>query len=328
MTNQSTVQNATRGSVTAVADDLNTILQQALENLETTMHDVVDSDVTVLRDASRHILEAGGKRVRPRLMFLAYLAAGGHDVHLTVPLAASVELMHTASIVHDDINDHGVVRRGRPSVNALYGRTFALLTGDYFFTKVYELMAPYNHLNVELADAAVALVEGETLQASAVKENRLTREVYNDIIGRKTAALFRAAGRMGALLADAPTAYVDALGSFAYQVGLAFQIVDDVLDLTASPEKIGKTSGIDLLQGKGFAAAYEGDAETAGSSTDDADPMDKIKAKILGGNAINEARMLARALVESAINEIALLPESEVKDALIDVANMVVDREF
>ncbi len=317
----------TRGAATAVADDLNSVVQQALDNLETTMHDVVDSDVTVLRDASRHILDAGGKRVRPRLMFLAYLAVGGHDVHLTVPLAAAVELMHTASIVHDDINDHGVMRRGRPSVNALWGRTFALLTGDYFFTKVYELMAPYNHLNVELANAAVALVEGETLQASAVKENRLTREVYNDIIGRKTAALFRSAGRMGALLADAPTAYVDALGSFAYQVGLAFQIVDDVLDLTASPETIGKTSGIDLAQGKGFAAAYEaGDTEAAPAP--ESDPMEKIKAKILGGNAINEARMLARALVDSAINEIAILPESEAKYGLIEVANMVVDRDF
>ena len=310
-----------RNADPATVDDL---LEQALENLESTMHNVVDSDVTVLRDASRHILDAGGKRVRPRLMFLSYLAAGGSDVHAAVPLAAAVELMHTASIVHDDINDHGVMRRGRPSVNAIWGRTFALLTGDYFFTKVYELMAPYGDLNSELAQAAVALVEGETLQAAAVKENRLNREVYNDIIGRKTAALFSASGRIGALLADAPVAYVDALGSFAYQVGLAFQIVDDVLDLTASPEKIGKTSGIDLEQGKGFAAAYQGElaAEAGG------DPMEKIKAKLLKGDAVNEARMLARALVQSAIDGIAILPDSDARDALADVANMVVDREF
>ena len=288
------------------------------------MHDVVDSDVTVLRDASRHILDAGGKRIRPRLMFLSYLAAGGRNVHAAVPLAAAVELMHTASIVHDDINDHGVMRRGRPSVNAIWGRTFALLTGDYFFTKVYELMAPFGDLNGELAVAAVALVEGETLQAAAVKENRLNREVYNDIIGRKTAALFSASGRMGARLAGAPVAYVDALGSFAFQVGLAFQIVDDVLDLIASPEKIGKTSGIDLEQGKGFAAAYQGDLANGGEG----DPMEKIKAKLLKGDAVNEARMLSRALVDGAIAGLAILPDSDAKDALIDVANMVIDREF
>lgn len=326
MENQRTVQQVSRGAATAEADDLNSVLQQALEDLETTMHDVVDSDVTVLRDASRHILQAGGKRVRPRLMFLAYLAVGGQNVHQTVPLAASVELMHTASIVHDDINDHGVVRRGRPSVNALWGRTFALLTGDFFFTKVYELMAPYNHLNVELAEAAVALVEGETLQASAVKENRFTREVYNDIIGRKTAALFRAAGRMGALIADAPSAYVEAIGSYAYKVGLAFQIVDDVLDLIGTTESLGKTSGIDIAQGRGFAAAYEG--ENAPPPAASSDPMEKIKAKMLGGNAVNEARMMARSLVDSAIEDISILPDSEARDGLIDVANLVVDRDF
>ena len=321
MTTQRTVRDLTRSAVPAEVDDVTLLVEQALATLEATMHNVVDSDVTVLRDASRHILGAGGKRIRPRLMFLSYLAAGGTDVNAAVPLAAAVELMHTASIVHDDINDHGVIRRGRPSVNALYGRTFALLTGDYFFTKVYELMAPYGELNSELAVAAVALVEGETLQASAVKDNRLNREVYNDIIGRKTAALFSAAGRMGALLADAPVNYVDALGSYAYQVGLAFQVVDDVLDLTAPPEKIGKTSGIDLEQGKGFAAAY-------GSDLGDGDPMEKIKAKLLKGDAINEARMIARALVESAIAGIAILPDSEAKDALADVAQNVVDREF
>lgn len=318
MTTHHTVRNISVGTASAEAYDLNLVLQQALDNLEQTMHDVVDSDVTVLRDASRHILGAGGKRVRPRLMFLSYLAVGGNDVHETIPLAASIELMHTASIVHDDINDHGVMRRGRPSVNAIWGRTFALLTGDFFFTKVYELMAPYNEMNVELAEAAVALVEGETLQASAVKENRFTRDVYNDIIGRKTAALFRTAARIGALMADAPTVVVNALGSFAYQVGLAFQIVDDVLDLTETAEKTGKTSGIDLEQGKGFAAIHD-DAN--------GDPMARIKEKMLNGDAIGEARMMARALVDNAINDIAILPASEIKAALIEVANQVVDRE-
>lgn len=324
MTTQSTVRDIPRNAVPAEADDLASVLEQALDTLESAMHNVVDSDVTVLRDASRHILGAGGKRIRPRLLFLSYLAAGGSDVNITVPVAAAVEMMHTASIVHDDINDHGVVRRGRPSVNAIWGRTFALLTGDYFFTKVYELMAPFGNLNRELAVAAIALVEGETLQAAAVKENRLNREVYNDIIGRKTAALFSAAGRMGALLADAPVAYVDALGSFAYQVGLAFQIVDDVLDLIGTPEKIGKTSGLDIEQGKGFASAYEHDTDEG----DEGDPMEKIKAKILKGDAINEARMLARGLVESAIAGIAILPDSDAKDALAQVAYLVVDRDF
>ena len=119
--------------------------------------------------------------VRPRLMLLTYLTLGGTDLEYIAKPAAAVELMHTASVVHDDINDHGILRRGRPSVNAIWGRTFALLTGDFLFTAVYELMAPYGDLNVDLAQAATALVEGETLQASAVKRQPLhARNLHGD----------------------------------------------------------------------------------------------------------------------------------------------------
>jgi geranylgeranyl pyrophosphate synthase len=206
-------------------------LDAALHAVETRMYDVVDSDVTVLRDASRHILTAGGKRLRPRLVLLSYLAVGGTDAEDAVPVAVAVELVHTASVVHDDINDHGIVRRGRPSVNQIWGRTFALLTGDFLFTKVYELMAPYRDLNIILAEATVALVEGETMQAAAVKDNNFTRQAYYDIIARKTAALFRSASDIGARLGGGTSQQVEALRSFGFNIGLAFQIIDDVLDV-------------------------------------------------------------------------------------------------
>jgi geranylgeranyl pyrophosphate synthase len=161
--------------------ELTHIVDSGLAAIERAMNDVTDSQVDVLRDASRHILSAGGKRIRPRLLLLSYLAHGGTDIEYIARPAAAVELMHTASVVHDDINDHGILRRGRPSVNAIWGRTFALLTGDFLFTAVYELMAPYGELNVDLAKAATALVEGETLQASAVKNNTFfARSLYAD----------------------------------------------------------------------------------------------------------------------------------------------------
>lgn len=297
--------------------DNDVLLQQGMQAVETLMREVVNSDVPVLRDASHHILEAGGKRVRPRLALLSYLAVGGQQVEDVAPIAAAIEMMHTASVVHDDINDHGVLRRGRPSVNAIWGRTFALLTGDFLFTKVYELMAPYKDLNILLANAAVALVEGETLQASAVKENRLTREVYMDVIGRKTAALFDAAGRMGALLAGASDSISDALGQYGYKVGLAFQIIDDVLDLTVDSEKLGKTAGIDAEQGKGFASVQ----------TESADPMESIKRKLLQGDAIQKAREQAIMLVHTAIADLEIVPDSTAKTALIELAHSVVARE-
>ena len=307
-------------------------ITQAMQVIERTMSEVVESDVTVLRDASLHILGAGGKRVRPRLVMLSYTAAGGQDMNLVAPVAAAVELVHTASVVHDDINDHGFVRRGRPSVNAIWGRTFALLTGDFLFTKVYELMAPYKDLNIILADATIALVEGETLQAAAAKEGNLSRDVYLKIIARKTAALFQAGAILGGKLANATQEQVQALGQYGYQIGLAFQIVDDILDLIADDQQLGKTAGIDLKQNKGVGSVYAanggGTEQVAvADHPTETDPLTAIKQKILEGNAIDEAWMQARMLAQQAIHQLSVLPESEAQNELIELAHQVVERD-
>ena len=300
------------------------LIALSLEAVENALKDVVKSDVSVLQDASLHILSAGGKRIRPRLLTLSYLALGGTDIEHIAPAAAAVELMHTASVVHDDINDHGVLRRGRPSVNALWGRTFALLTGDFLFTTVYRLMAPYGDLNIDLAAAATALVEGETLQASAVKENTFTREVYMRIIGLKTAALFQAATSIGAKLSNATTEHVQSLANFGYHVGLAFQIADDILDIVGDDEQLGKTSGIDLEQGRGFVATNQ----TNDNATAAEDFMEQMKSKLMGGDALQEAREQAKTLVELSIQYLEFLPDSFAKRELIDLANTVVDRSY
>ncbi len=287
-------------------------IDQAMHIVEHTMFDVVNSDVDVLRDASRHILEAGGKRIRPRILMLSYMATGGTDLEYAAPVAAALELVHTASVVHDDINDHGIMRRGRPSVNSIWGHTFALLTGDFLFTKVYELMAPYRDLNVLFSDATTALVEGETLQASAVKNGNLNREVYFDIIARKTAALFKTGAMLGAYLNNASEHTADILGQFGFNIGLAFQIVDDILDLTSSDKQLGKTSGIDLEQGKGLASVV--------------DPMESVHEKLMQGNYIAEGQHKARMLVISAIEMLDILPASLYKNELVDTARLVIDR--
>ncbi|NWG17441.1 MAG: polyprenyl synthetase family protein [Chloroflexi bacterium] len=305
-------------------------LQEAMQAVEAKMYEIVNSDVDVLRDASRHILQAGGKRVRPRLLLLAYAANGGQDFASVVPVAAAVELVHTASVVHDDINDHGVVRRGRPSVNAIWGRTFALLTGDYLFTKVYELMAPHRDLNVVLSEATVALVEGETLQASAVKNNDFSRQVYYDIIARKTAALFRSATRLGALLANAPESIVEAMGAYGFNVGLTFQIIDDVLDIVADSEKLGKTAGVDIAQGRGFAVAHGGMGQPGGVAVVEEtfdDSMVAIRNKVMRGGAIDEAYRQAETFAQMAIESLRPLPDSPAKESLIEMANAMVKRE-
>ena len=308
------------GAVTSQVESIQ-ILDSGLALIEQAMHEVTNSQVDVLRDASQHILDAGGKRIRPRLTLLSYLALGGEDMAYIARPAAAVELMHTASVVHDDINDHGILRRGRPSVNAIWGRTFALLTGDFLFTAVYELMAPYGDLNVDLAEAATALVEGETLQASAVKHNRFTREAYMRIIALKTAALFRAASTIGAKMARADQAQVKALADFGFNVGMAFQIADDILDLVADKATVGKSTGVDVRQGRGVAMAI------SNGSASNSDPLDAIKRRLMEGDTLDQARQQAQILVTQAINSLAPVTDSPFKTALEDLARLVIDRE-
>lgn len=295
------------------------LIDESLQAIDAAMLKIVNSEVSVLRDASKHILSAGGKRVRPRLLILAYIACGGSDLAYAAPPAAAVELMHTASVVHDDINDHGVMRRGRPSVNAQWGRTFALLTGDFLFTAVYQLMAPYGELNIDLSAAATALVEGETLQAQAVKNNEFTRENYARIIALKTAALFQAAGAIGAKLANASEEVTEALSQYAYNLGLAFQIVDDILDIVGDESTLGKTAGIDIAQGRGIASVED--------TENGADPMESIKRKLLSGNRLEEAQQQAEVLAQLAVSTLDVLPESDAKDALVALADSIIHRD-
>jgi len=291
-------------------------LNEVAQAVEKALLNVINSDIDVLRDASRHIIDSGGKRIRPKMVLLSYIATGGDDIAYAIPPAAAIELVHTASVVHDDINDHGVVRRGRPSVNALWGRTFALLTGDFLFTKVYELMSPYGDLNIMFARAATALVEGETLQAAAVKSNNLTSEVYYKIIALKTAELFRTGAMLGAKLSDSPESYVEALGQYGYNIGMAFQIVDDILDVIGDESQLGKTSHLDKEQGKGF------------TSIQDDDVMNNVKRKLMEGDRLKQARFQAEQFVDWGISAISILPPSPAKDAMIDLAKVVIERQF
>ncbi|MDE2855587.1 MAG: polyprenyl synthetase family protein [Chloroflexota bacterium] len=304
---------------------LNDLVADGLAAVERAMLAVTDSDVDILRDASHHILDAGGKRIRPRLLLLTYLALGGRDLDYVSRPAAAIELMHTASVVHDDINDHGILRRGRPSVNALWGRTFALLTGDFLFTAVYELMAPYHDLNIDLAQAATALVEGETLQASAVKNNAFTREAYMQIIARKTAALFRAASTIGAKLACANQTETSELADFGFNLGLAFQIVDDILDLVQDEAKLGKSSGIDIPQGRGVAVALDGANGSSGTKV--IDSVATIRQKLMEGDTIEKARGQASLLIDSATANLTVLDDSPAKSELAKLARQVVERD-
>jgi octaprenyl-diphosphate synthase len=244
-------------------------------------------------------------------------------------------MVHTATLVHDDINDHSLTRRGKITVHARWGRTFALLTGDYLFTKVYELMAPFGSVyNKIMADACIKLVEGETLQAAAAKSGKMDRETYKTIISRKTASLFEAGARMGALLAGANETTVAALADYAYNVGLTFQIVDDILDIIGDPETLGKPIGTDLSQGRGVMAtrtngggSYYRPGESATMTVLEADPIQQMMADLRESGAVEIARLQATETARRAREALQPVPLSKAKTELVDLIELVLERD-
>lgn len=310
------------------------ILEEGMEAVEQQLVSIVRSDVAVLEDASLHIVSSGGKRVRPRMVLLGYLAAGGTDIESVVPLAAAVEMVHTATLVHDDINDHSETRRGKVTVHARWGRTFALLTGDYLFTKVYELMAPYGaEPNVIIADACTKLVEGETLQAAAAKSGSMDRETYKRIISLKTASLFEASAKLGALFAGADDDTVDALAEYAYNLGLTFQIVDDILDIIGDADAMGKPTGLDVSQNRGVAVAENGGEEVMITAVaeleleEETDPFKLMMQDLRESGAVEVARFQAEEMAGRARQALTRVPPSSARDELENLIDLVLDRD-
>ncbi len=307
-------------------------IQDGLTAVEAQLRTIVTSDIQLLTDAGLHIITSGGKRVRPQLALLAYLAVGGRQLMDVIPIAAAVEMVHTATLVHDDINDHSLTRRGKITVHAKWGRTFALLAGDYLFTKVYELMAPYGAAyNVIMADACIKLVEGETLQAAAAKAGDMDRETYKTIISRKTASLFEAAARMGAMLGGGDEKTVAALGTYAYNLGLTFQIVDDILDIIGDPEEMGKPAGLDLAQNRGVMMAQNGGGiESTATAVAEAelpdDPIARMMARLRESGAVDIARLQAREMANRARTALDELPDSEARDEMLELVDLVMER--
>lgn len=313
------------------------LIGDGMEAVEETLKNVVYTDVETLHDASVHIITSGGKRVRPRLVLLSFLACGGKNLAEVYDLASAVEMVHTATLVHDDINDHSDFRRGKVAVHKKWGRTFALLVGDYLFTKVYELMAPYgNPYNEMMSAATVKLVEGETLQAHAAKTGEIDREVYKQIIARKTASLFEVSTIMGAAKAGADEATIEALREYGYNLGMAFQLVDDILDVIGNAEEMGKPVGLDVAQGRGVVVAesvngnsngsYNGNGAAVAEALPDDDPVKRMMDRMRDSGALELARLQAVEMGDRARKALEPLPESEGKIALNELIDMVIDR--
>ena len=258
------------GHVTPSAlDALAALLRDDMTGVNRLIVERMQSPVPMIPEIAGHIVAAGGKRLRPLLTLAAARMCGyGGDHH--IGLAACVEFIHTATLLHDDGVDESALRRGRASANALFGNQASVLVGDFLFSRSFQLMVDAGSLEVLaiLANAAATIAEGEVLQLTTANDPATTEAAYYDVIRGKTAALFAAAARVGAVIAGRPKADADALDAYGMNLGLAFQIVDDVLDYDADQAALGKTVGDDFREGKAtlpvlLAYARGGEADRA-----------------------------------------------------------------
>ncbi|MFQ5891561.1 MAG: polyprenyl synthetase family protein [Candidatus Methanofastidiosia archaeon] len=296
---------------------------EGLKLVELEIDKVLKSEVKVLEKASEHIVHSGGKRIRPALVLLANQACFGEDLKKTIPLAASVELIHTATLVHDDINDGSKLRRGSPTVNSIWGKRVALLTGDFIFTKLFDLLSSYDRRIIEaLVSTCTKIAEGETLQLMNLGRFDLSEKLYLKIVSKKTAALFSVCTEIGALLADAEKTLVSILKIYGYNLGMAFQITDDLLDLVGEESELGKPIENDLKQKKPSIATIH--ALKNGATLDEIFSTPRKTLKVTG--SLTHSKKKAREFSERAKKSLQVLEDSDAKERLLKLSDFVVSR--
>ncbi len=302
------------------------------------------SDVALVQQVSSYIVKAGGKRLRPALLLLAADAVGLRNTPRATNLAAVVEFIHTATLLHDDVVDESGLRRGKATANALFGNAASVLVGDFLYSRAFQMMVSCDNLRVMdvLADATNVIAEGEVLQLMHMGDASLTEAQYLKVIEFKTAKLFEAAARLPAVLLG-DTALEKALADFGRKMGAAFQIIDDVLDYEGDAAVMGKNLGDDLREGKVtlpliFAmqrgtpiqrAAIESAIENASSSTQDehAAHMQAVLEAVQSTQATQAARRSAQALVADALISLDTLVASSAKTALQALAQQALARQ-
>ncbi|GIT90074.1 farnesyltranstransferase [Jannaschia pagri] len=287
-------------------------------------------------EVTAHLVEAGGKRVRP-LLTVACAKMCGVEGDDHIKLAATVEFIHTATLLHDDVVDESDQRRGRPTANLLWDNQSSVLVGDYLFARSFQLMVETGSLRVLdiLSGAAATIAEGEVLQLTAARNLATTEATYLQVVRGKTAALFEAAAEVGGVVAGAPEEHVRALATFGDALGISFQMVDDWLDYGGAGDDIGKNLGDDFREGKLTlpvirAIARGDDAERAfwrdALERGKSDDLDRAREILARHGTLEETRLEALAWRDKAKAALAALPSSDLRDMLGDLADYVVAR--
>jgi geranylgeranyl diphosphate synthase type I len=292
-----------------------------------------------LYEASRHLVDSGGKRLRPSMLLLAAEAAGG-DAEAFAPAAVSIELIHNFTLIHDDIMDNADVRRGRPAVHKLWGESGAILAGDTLYSKAFQVlgMTPANPelilsaMNV-LSSTCTAICEGQWLDLEFEDRTRVSEEEYMEMIEKKTGVLYGASASMGAILAGASNQVVRGLDEFGRLTGMGFQLQDDVLDLTAPENVLGKRRGGDLIEGKKtlimiHAYVHGVEVDVFGRKDAALGEIEKAISVLEASGSIDYARSRAAEMVEAGKQALRVLPDSAAKALLLNLADYMIRRRY
>jgi octaprenyl-diphosphate synthase len=298
----------------------------------------LNSDVVLIRQVAEHIVGGGGKRLRPMLVLLAAGAFGyrGRDHQ---ELAAVVEFIHTATLLHDDVVDESALRRGRDTANSLFGNATAVLVGDFIYSRAFQMMVAIDSMRVlqVLADATNVIAEGEVMQLMNCHNADIDEAGYLAVIRCKTAKLFEAATRLGAILGGAASSQESAMSDYGLQLGVAFQLIDDVLDYSGDQAVIGKNLGDDLAEGKPtlplIHAIRHGTPDQANTvrgaiEQGGRDDLAAVMAAIRATGALDYAREQARRASQAACAAAETLPNSKYREYLLQLADFAVTRSY
>jgi octaprenyl-diphosphate synthase len=296
----------------------------------------LDSGVPLVGQVARYIISAGGKRLRPALLLLVSGALGYQGAQ-RFNLAAVVEFIHTATLLHDDVVDDSTLRRGRATANEMFGNPASVLVGDFLYSRAFQMMLDARDMRVMeiLAEATNVIAEGEVLQLMNMHDASLDEEGYLRVIRSKTAKLFEASTRLAAVLAGSPPAVEQACADYGQALGTAFQVIDDVLDYDGDAAEMGKNLGDDLREGKSTlpliaamerAAPAQRDLISGAIEQGSVDALDTIVDIVRETGALEVARRAAAAEAQRAIDCLALLPRNAYSEGLLQLASSLLDR--
>lgn len=309
---------------------------EELELVEENLTRSIRSFERSLTEISSHLIHGGGKRIRPMVTLLAFKVFGGKKVDDAVDIATAVELIHTATLLHDDIIDSAEIRRGKESAYKRFGLKATLVAGDFLFIKAFEFAGKFDETVVQwTADACTRLTEGEMLQGFFNRNRDVTFNDYLEIVKRKTASLFQAGAKVGAYLAGASPSQVEVIGQVGLNLGIAFQMIDDVLDVVGHKELLGKPTGMDLRDGNPslpIILALNEEQKAVSEAFECSHPTDeKIQQAIEAiarGTAIQQAKTFSKSYAEQAFKSIKKLPPSLYRNGLKTLVQLIIERDF